>query len=161
MGKRQRCEKMISEDHSSYDDLTSLESLSPTNDFYQRFSESIVFHNNVNSSSGQTETSKTNSNSIFSNNGSSSLAIGSSYDAVSSKQQMQAAGGLKGNDPQNKNANFMFTAHSNQPQQQKQKIMSFSQQSLNAPANRLNIPTIESMASKSWGWFVDAETKDS
>ncbi len=36
---------MVSEDHASYEDLTSSESASPAQEFYARFAEQIVFSN--------------------------------------------------------------------------------------------------------------------
>lgn len=43
LGKRNRCENMVSQDYSSYDDLTSLESVSPAQEFYSRFSNMVIF----------------------------------------------------------------------------------------------------------------------
>ncbi len=43
LGKRSRVENRVSQDYSHCDDLTALESTSPAQEYYERYSESINF----------------------------------------------------------------------------------------------------------------------
>jgi hypothetical protein len=43
LGKRSRCENRVSQDYSHCDDLAGLESISPAQEFYERYSDSVQF----------------------------------------------------------------------------------------------------------------------